>query len=488
MPLPSMPRRDFLGALLALPLPATLAADGPAPAEGEKPLRLTADFATPAGPWRALHGVNKGPLAPGGLVNVIESHRAARIPWTRLHDCHWPYPDVVDMHVVFPNPSADPEREESYEFARTDAYLAAIREAGSGIVYRLGETIEHEPVKRNVHPPKDQARWAQACLGVIRHYNEGWARGFRHGIPYWEIWNEPENQPACWTGTDDEYFNLYRVTSRVIKERFPALKVGGPALGGTGQIKNGKFEPSTFLTRFLKLCQQETLPLDFFSWHCYTDRTSEITVRAHAMRALLDAHGFTKAESHLNEWNYLPDNSWNALSRKAAPAARQQAYDKMSGPHGAAFLAATLIELQDTPLDVANFFHGEIGACGLFSEQGVPMPNYHALRAFADLLATPQRVRVEGGVAGRCVAAAGMNAEKNRAAVLVSNYTGGARQMELRALGLPWKSGGTVEMRTIDARQPEPATKRQTLAAGEAGLTLDLPAPGVALLVFQPAN
>ena len=81
----------------------------------------------------------------------------------------------------------------------------------------------------------------------------------------------------------------------------------------------------------------------------------------------------------------------------------------MCGPHGAAFLVASLIALQDAPLEVANFFHGSIGACGLFSEQGVPMPNYHGMKMVADLLTTPQRVRVHGNIAGQCVAAAGLS-------------------------------------------------------------------------------
>ena len=59
-----------------------------------------------------------------------------------------------------------------------------------------------------MHPPADAAKWAAICVGIIRHYNEGWANGFHHGIRYWEIWNEPENRPAMWTGTDEDYLAL----------------------------------------------------------------------------------------------------------------------------------------------------------------------------------------------------------------------------------------------------------------------------------------
>jgi hypothetical protein len=47
------------------------------------------------------------------------------------------------LHAVFPNPGADPQRGESYDFERTDAYVAAVRATGASVIYRLGESIEH---------------------------------------------------------------------------------------------------------------------------------------------------------------------------------------------------------------------------------------------------------------------------------------------------------------------------------------------------------
>ena len=182
-----------------------------------EPFLIEVDFGTTNGVIRPLHGVNKGPLVAGGLMDLTEQHRALGIPFTRLHDCHWPNPDVVDIHAIFPDFAADPAKPGSYDFAATDEYLAAIRATGSEIVFRLGESIEHTKTKRFVHPPKGAGKWAAICLGIIRHYNEGWAGGFRYGIRYWEIWNEPENRPAMWTGTDEEFLRLYSTAARAIK-------------------------------------------------------------------------------------------------------------------------------------------------------------------------------------------------------------------------------------------------------------------------------
>ena len=97
---------------------------------------LSADFSVHPGAIRPLHGINKGPLAPGGIFDVIQEQKALGIPFTRLHDCGWPNPYVVDHHAVFPNPNADPALPESYDFRLTDEYIAAVRKTGAEPIYR----------------------------------------------------------------------------------------------------------------------------------------------------------------------------------------------------------------------------------------------------------------------------------------------------------------------------------------------------------------
>ena len=451
-----------------------------------EPLLLQADFSRTAGVFRPLHGINKGPLTSGGTVDLTALHRALGVPFNRLHDCHWPNPDVVDIHVVFPDPRADPARAESYDFTLTDEYVAGVLQTGAQIVFRLGESIEHTKTKRFVHPPKDPEQWAAVCLGIIRHYNDGWARGFRHGIRYWEIWNEPENRPQMWTGTDAEFIRLYHVTARAIKTRYPDLFVGGPAFGHSGHLKDGKFEPTAFVTEFLESCRREKVPLDFFSWHCYTDNPAELSVRSRAIRALLDAHGFAKTESHLNEWNYLPGKDWGPLSVAGQGEGRQRFYEQMAGPAGAAFVATALVELQDASLDMGNFYHGEVGAFGLFTEHAVPTKNYHALRAFHDLLATPRRVETRGAVPGQLAVGAGVNEAQDRAAVLVSNFSHPQAEFRLALANLPWTGPTVSEVRLLDAVHNLAVVRRETNSA--VALSLTLPRPAVALITLQAAR
>ena len=470
--------RKTVGAATACVLCAVFSATR-APAHD---LRLVVDCSRRTGEIRPLHGVNNGPIDGGGLLDLSDWYRQLAIPLTRLHDVHWPNPDVVDLHVVFPDPRADPTKPQSYDFALTDAYVKAVLATGSKIVFRLGESIEHTPVKRHVHPPADVARWAAVCEGIVRHYNEGWAGGFRHDIRFWEIWNEPDNRPAMWTGTDEDYFRLYAATARRLKMRWPDLKVGGPAVGNTGEFAAGVLTPAPFVAAFLERCRRERLPLDFFSWHCYTNDPRELAGRAKAVRDLLDASNFAAAESHLNEWNYLPDNDWAPMLPAGQGVKRRQFYERVGGAEGAAFAAAALVLLQDAPLDAANYYRADAGGFGLFTEHGEPRKTFHALRAFRMLTETPARAAVRGE-GGAVVAAAGFSANRDELRILICN-TGGPRPVDLAFEALPWPTPAVTTM-TLDARRDlEPPGEPTSLDGLVA--RIDVPEYGVCLIQVKP--
>jgi len=455
-------------------------------AQGDE-VTLTADFSSHTGTIRPLHGINKGPLAPGGIFDVIEAQKDLRIPFTRLHDCGWPNPYVVDHHAVFPDPNADPALPESYDFRLTDEYIEAVRKTGAEPIYRLGESIEHTSVKRYVHPPADMEKWAAICVGIIRHYNEGWANGFHYHIRYWEIWNEPENRPAMWSGTDDDYLRLYRTAAKAIKQRFPDVMVGGPALGASGSFSRGEFHPTEFASNFLAMCRKDNVPLNFFSWHCYTADPSELATRSRAIRRLLDSKGFTDTENHLNEWNYLPGNTWKPLTRTADAAARQHCYEEMAGAAGASFIVSALLELQDAPVDICNFYHGELGGFGIFTEQGVPLKSYQALRAFRGLVDTPRRVETHGKIAGKLAFSAGLSPDGREASLLVSNFAEPQTEFDLHWKSFAWTGGVTAEIRVIDATSDFAKVQIGPISNETASLHLALKAPAVAFIQLRPA-
>jgi len=450
---------------------------------------LLVDCARDAGDIRPLHGGNCGPLEYGELVDLSAYFREARFPLLRLHDCHWPSPDVVDIHVLFPNPDADPERPESYDFRRTDDYLKATLATGAQIVYRLGESIEHSKRKYHVQPPADPAKWAAICRGIIRHYNEGFSRGFRHGIRYWEIWNEPENRPLMWTGSDEDYFRLYETAAKAIKAQWPDLKVGGPSLGYTGRVTKGQFEPGEFLTRFLERCRDRALPLDFLSWHLYSDDPSECLVRARGIRAALDRCGFQKTELHFNEWNYLPGSDWSPFERRNQGLPRERMFEQICGAPGAAFSACVLINLQDSPVTAANYYSNINHGFGLFSLHGRPHKSYFALKAFARLLDTPQRVYAAGGRPDQLAICAGLNRDKTAVGVLIANFRGTPLEpLRLTVRGLPWQGPARFELAVVDAAHGLDVVRTGALPAEPLDLSADLKAPAVGLITLSKGD
>ena len=288
-----------------------------------------------------------------------------------------------------------------------------------------------------------------------------------------------------WTGTDEQFLALYRVTARTLRAEFRGIKIGGAGFGYYGKFDGRELQPSEFCAAFLELCRSESLPLDFFSWHCYTDNPAELTARARAVRRVLDARGFTKTESHLNEWNFLPGNSWDVLSRKVTPETRQRAAEQMARAPGGTFLAASLIELQDAPVDVCNFYHGETGGFGLFTEVGAPTRNYYALLAFAQLLETPKRVGVGGAIPGKLAIAAGTDSGQRKATVLVANLSGG-EDVTLTFSKIPWPGETAIEVRIVDEQRALEPIRDQALAGND--LTLKLRPPAVALVILRPKS
>ncbi|MCR5264253.1 MAG: hypothetical protein K6D94_10290, partial [Clostridiales bacterium] len=163
-------------------------------------------------PVRPLNGVNGGPVTHGFVRDNRRLFAEANIPYCRLHDIEGCLGGgkFVDVRNIFPIWDLDENDPRSYDFEFTDEYMKCIADSGAQAFYRLGETIDHGYLKAHVRPPEDAAKWARISANIVRHYNEGWADGQRYGIKYWEIWNEPEN-PPMWTGTKEEYFELYKV-------------------------------------------------------------------------------------------------------------------------------------------------------------------------------------------------------------------------------------------------------------------------------------
>ena len=301
-------------------------------------------------PIKELHGVNCAPYnkrAGNDQTRVKNFFKYLGSPRSRLHDCCGTYGGTyfVDVPNIFRDFDADENDPKNYDFHYSDEYITAIIESGANVVYRLGVTIEWGSKKYTIYPPKDFKKWARICEHIVRHYNEGWANGFNYGIEYWEIWNEPEN-PPMWQGTKEEFFELYKVASTHLKACFPNIKVGGYGSCGfyavfiEGMNDFYKSFPVWFVD-FLEMVKKEGCPLDFYSWHIYTDKLEHLTKSADYVRQKLDEYGFYKTESHLNEWNY---------------GAEGKQFEDKDTMVGASFCTAAFALMQEGSVDYAQYY------------------------------------------------------------------------------------------------------------------------------------
>ena len=304
----------------------------------EKHIRI--DPLKKLGPIKPMHGVGGGPVTSNFSFDAIEQFRAAGIPFGRTHDIEYPFGsgEFVDIHCIFPYFDADADDPASYNFAFTDEYLRCMLEAGTEPFYRLGASIEHQPIKRHILPPRDFRKYAEICSHIVAHMNEGWANGHTFGIRYWEIWNEPDI-PQCWAGTDEEMFELYRVISSTLKREHPDIKIGGLALTSPWSRMFGPF---------LRFVKENGCPLDFISWHGYCHTPQKAVEASEKAAELMDKYGFSEVESIFNEWNYVVD--WQDI---------QPSLDLHKTAFCAAFMAAVISAVQSTRTDKLMFYDAQ---------------------------------------------------------------------------------------------------------------------------------
>lgn len=333
------------------------------------------DFSKTNGKMKPMHAVNNGPS--GGKISTGKYFTEAGIPYARLHDSAYfsgyggEY--SVDVHRIFPDFNADENDPNSYIFEPTDKYLNNIKNAGTEIYYRLGASIEHG-FKRGTYPPKDYLKWARICEHIIRHYNEGWANGFHHGIKYWEIWNEADNYQAdgsnpCWQSTLEDFVGFYAQTSKYLKEKFPSLKIGGVAIAWTG---------TPLLEMLLKKCKETGAPLDFLSYHWYKHTIEQISENIVFTREILDKYGFSNVETHLNEWNYV--KGW--LGEEYV-----QTVETINSLKGSSYATGVMCKGQELPVDMLMYYDARpCSWCGLFNVNTLtPQKPYYPFKAFGEL-------------------------------------------------------------------------------------------------------
>jgi xylan 1,4-beta-xylosidase len=285
--------------------------------------------------------------------------------------------------------------------------------------------------KGNGSPPKDYAKWGE----LIRRTVKNWIA--RYGIEevrswYFEVWNEPNLHPF-FRGTKSQYFELYKVTARVLKGIDPGLRVGGPATSNF--VPDARFNGETedischrvvteakdldaldwqpaWVKQFLTFCRREKLPVDFVSCHPYpTDwaldehgqgkkstRGVGATPRDLALvKQIVAVSPYPNAEIHLTEWSSSSSpRDFTHDFLQAATYVTKANLDSIGTVDSLSHWTFTDVFEEGGAGD--TIFHGGFGMINL---QGIVKPTFHAYR-FMNALGDELISKGASGVVTRC--------------------------------------------------------------------------------------
>jgi len=294
-----------------------------------------------------------------------------------------------------------------------------------------------------------------------------------------EIWNEMQSS-LMWIGTDEQYFELYQTAVTAIKKYNPKIMVGGPV---TSTPDGPAVRP------FLSFCRDKKVPIDFFSWHSYSNVTIEpLLTRIKTARSLLDEYGFTKTQSWCTEWKPVI-SGWKRIRwrRNTARHTVRDAFAENRNHEAAAFMAGALLQMQDAPVDMAFYYSADDSPWSMFDVFGEPGRSYFAMKAFNQFLQAPNRVAVTGAPEKDEISVgAGLAKDGKMAMLLASNFRSKTQRICVDLKNLPWKGKVKMSSWRIDKDNDFLPEQAKHINLKNPTLLLDLPSGTVLLVQLQP--
>jgi hypothetical protein len=240
-----------------------------------------------------------------------------------------------------------------------------------------------------------------------------------------------------WCGTMEEYFRLYDVTSKHLKNCFgDSIKVGGYAATGVYKPEEdpdycGIDHAPTyendfriiFIHEFFKYINENGSPIDFFSYHSYAnvERTRDY-VRYYD--AILKKYGYEKLERHLNEWSLC----W-ALPGVDCNEKDHLAFSSKS--------LAMMLAMQGEAVDILHYYDARMSSScngGLFNaETRKPTNTYFAFHMFNSLYKLGDEVESSSDTDTVYVAAA---TNGKRSSIAIANTAETDVEVDLELLGV----------------------------------------------------
>jgi xylan 1,4-beta-xylosidase len=269
--------------------------------------------------WRhslGIGGINTTPLPD----SVVTATRALRPRLVRIF--------VQQFFDIYPEHGR-------FDWSRLDPYMDALAATGAQVVAAicvkpgpLFEGIDHAAWR-----PCDPDEWRAVIEALVRRYSVE-----RNLVTHWEIGNETDigeqgGSPYLVPDAAD-YAEFYELTAGAVRAAAPHVKVGGTA---ACWVTN---QP---LPGFVEHCRTNATPLDFISWHLYSDDWGRHADGVREGRRLIAGFPGQAPELMVTEWNKAFD--------------RVSVADQAHDPRRAALVAAAALAMDDAGLDWSFYYH-----------------------------------------------------------------------------------------------------------------------------------
>ncbi|TAF46597.1 MAG: hypothetical protein EAZ51_01270 [Sphingobacteriales bacterium] len=251
----------------------------------------------------------------------------------------------------------------------------------------------------NVTPPKSNQEWGYLIETFTRHLVE------RYGIDevrswYFEVWNEP-NLSGFWSGSQADYWELYKASALAVKKVDAQIRIGGPASSKGNWVK----EIITYTTT-------HNLPLDFVSTHLYPqDEQVQYPDRVGSPHRIGDFFSATVREvEEVVRKSEKPNLEihWTEWNTQTAATAKQITWGDniyVDNLYAASFIARNCLELDDAAKSLAYWVISDIfdeggiphspfsSTYGLISIHGLPKASFNAFKILRKLTGNVMTVK-----------------------------------------------------------------------------------------------
>lgn len=316
-----------------------------------------------------------------------------------------------------------------YDWTKLDALVGDILAAGATPYLSISYMPPAISKSDILDEPNDWGEWGQVVAALVGHYS----RDYRGGLPniIYEVWNEPDLFGGWKMNRGKSYTQLYSIASRAangVKGAKP-FKIGGPATTG--------FYTAWVNGFYAKL--DESVRIDFFSWHRYSAKVGDFVEDATTAKKLMERQIARTQDLYISEWGVNPERGSQYDSRWA----------------GAHFLAVNAA-LSETNVDLALTFEVMDGAPGDKQFHGgwgmLTNPKYGAVNKKPRFLAWEMLSKIEGSKLpkvgeGTYVTALAAKDNKGVVRVMAVNYDVGGQHQETFPLTLIGLSDGNYGVR-----------------------------------------